>query len=217
MPNKSPGKKTAYGVYIIESLRSENFADGENLHDILGLVGIISVHQWADTVEDVERFIQDFKSSNFRYLHFSCHADETGLLINGEKLSNSLLELRLSGGLQNKRIFMAACRGGNRDLAEGLVGRCRAYSLIGTPVDLPFEKSVIFWPTFYHLMNEVDEKKMIREDIKIILKNCVELLHVPINYYSRIDASHIRRLKVRAGKPTNNTKLNFGPKKKEEQ
>lgn len=207
MSNKKHKVKTAHGVYIIESLRSENFFDGENLHEILNLFGMVSVHNWADTVEDVERFILDFKSNNFRYLHLSCHADQTGLIINGESFLNSRIENLLLGGLENKRVFISACRGGNRELGEALVGRCWAYSLIGTPIDLPFEKSVVFWPSFYHLMNEIDGSKMRREDIKVTLKSCVELFGVPINYYSRIDSGYIRRLKVRKGKPTNNMKL----------
>lgn len=104
---------------------------------------------------------------------------------------------------------MSACEGANRDLAERLISDGKGLSLIGTPIDLDFDKSALFWPSFYHVMNEVDKKKMRQADIREALKRCVELFSIPINYYSKIDndLTHIRRLKVRRGKSTDNRKL----------
>lgn len=201
--------KTNYGVYIIESLRSNDFVDGENLSAILELCKIDSIYNWADTIADFKRLIMDFKTSQFRYLHISCHASNTGITINGEELSNVDLQGILHEGLENKRVFMSACKGGNRDIASRIISICKVLSLIGTPIDLPFEKSVLFWPSFYHLMNEIDQNKMKRSDIKENLKKCVDLFGVPINYFSRINNSsmEIRRLKIRPNKPMDNRKL----------
>jgi hypothetical protein len=205
---KNKKQKTAYGVFIIESVKSTEFTDGENLHQILELCDIVSVYSWADTIEDLERHLADFKRSQFRYLHLSCHADNSGIFINEDKITNEDLANMLKGGLENKRVFMSACKGANRDLASRLISECRAYSLIGTPLDLPFTKSAVFWPSFYHVMNENDQGKMRRQDIKYSLKDCVDLFNIPINYYSRLsDSNYIRRLKIRAGRKTDNRKI----------
>jgi hypothetical protein len=207
---KKPIKKpTAYGVYIVESLRSEDFADGDVLHQILELSNITAVYEFADTVDDFKRLIQDFKTSQFRYLHLSCHANRLGIEINGEGISNKDLNDLLKGGLLNKRVFMSACKGANRDLGKKLILSCGANSLIGTPVDLYFDKAVLFWPSFYHIINELDQKRMKRIHLIKSLQQCVDLFNIPINYYSKIkkDKTAIRRLKIRSGKPAVDNRL----------
>jgi hypothetical protein len=199
---------TKYGVYIIEFLRADDYTDGENLHEILKLSLIPTKYNWVDTKEDFKKAIKEFNASKFRYLHISCHADETGFEINGEKISNSEFQSMTKKVLTNKRVFLSACKGANRDIASKIIISNKAYSLIGIPIDIYFDKSAIFWPTFYHLINEVDKKAMKRDLIIDIAKKCVNLLNVPINYYSRINNSstHIRRLKFRQGH-TDNLKI----------
>lgn len=206
---KSKSKKTAYGVYIVECLRAGDFNDGKVLHQILELMGMVSVYQNAKTIEDFRSFIEDFKTSQFRYLHISCHADKKGLEIDGEDFSNEALQDLLKGGLKNKRVFMSACQGANKDLASRLLVDCEAYSLIGTPVDLDFDKSVLFWPSFYHIINEYDQQKMKRDFLIETLQKCVDMFGVPINYYSKIKntTTHLRRLKVRRGVAIDNQKI----------
>lgn len=201
-------KKTVYGVYIIEALRADDYAIGENLRDILDLSNMVVLHQWADTKDDLHRHLKDFKRSKLRYLYITCHANSTGIFINSEHISNKELQA-LTGNIKDVRIFMSACQGANRDLANRLIGKCGGLSLIGTPIDLDFDKAAIFWPSFFHIMKELDEKKMSRKLISSTLKKLVDLFKVPINYYSKIkdEPKYFRRLSIRAGKPSKNTKL----------
>lgn len=199
-----------YGVYIIEFLRAaDEYFDGEALHDILQLSKIPSEYRWADTIEDFKRHLKDFNTSNFRYLHISCHADETGLEINGGEILNEEFQKLTKGYLTNKRLFLSACKGANKDLASRIIGGNNAWSVLGIPINLRFDKSALFWPTFYHLINEIDSKKMLRKDIVEIVKKCVDLLNVPVNYYSRIgeNTTHLRRLKIRQDTITDNRKI----------
>lgn len=200
--------KTVYGVFIIEFLRSENYADGSTLHEILELSKIPTKYEWADTIEDLKRCLKKFDKSGYRYLHISCHADKKGLEINGDEISNAQLQSLTQNILSNKRLFLSACKGGNKDLASRIIIENNAYSLIGVPNDLPFDKSALFWPSFYHLIDEADSGRMKREKIIDIIKKCVTHFNVPINYYSRIRNSktHIRRLEIRSQR-TDNRKI----------
>lgn len=192
-------KSSDYAVFIIESLRSDDDADGEVLNQILEMSGIDSDYHYADTVDDFKGFIEEFKSSGYRYLHLSCHADQKGIQVNGDDISNQALADLLTGALNGKRLFMSACKGANRDLANKVIRLCGANSLIGSPTNLRFDKSVLFWPSFYHIMYELDEKIMKRKYLVSSLQKCTDLFNVPINYYSKIKNApdSIRRLKIR--------------------
>jgi hypothetical protein len=211
----STKRSSDYAVYIIESLRSEDDADGEVLDQILEMSGITSSYHNADTIEDFRRFIEEFKSSGYRYLHLSCHADQKGIQINGEDISNQELADLLKGALTGKRLFMSACKGANRDLANKVITLCGSNSLIGSPINLRFDKSVLFWPSFYHIMNEMDEKIMKRKYLISSLQKCTDLFNVPINYYSKIknEPNSMRRLKVRPLKLPDDVRLTISKNK----
>ncbi len=200
---------TKYGVYIIESLRGDDYFDGETLHEILELSHIPSIYKWADSIDELKSHLNDFNKSNYRYLHLSCHADETGIEINGDSITNSELQIFTKNILRNKRLFLSACKGANRDLASKIIVTNQAYSLIATPVNLRFDKSVLFWPSFYHTINEIDSRKMRRQHIIDVLKKCVDLFKVPINYYSKIngDKNFLWRLKIRENQRIDNRKI----------
>lgn len=195
---------TKYGIFIIESLRSEDFFDGENLSDVLELSEIPRVYHWVDSVEDLKLKLEEFEVSQYRYLHLSCHADLDGIEINGEDISYDTLSSLLGKKIEGKRLFLSACKAGNIDFAARTISKNHAISMIGTPIDLTFKKSVLFWPVFYHVLHEIDEKKMSRENIISTLQKCVDLLGVPINYYSSISNSSqkMRRLRLRKNHKT---------------
>jgi hypothetical protein len=205
---KNESQKTIYGVYIIESLEEGDFKDGNNLHKILKISHIASVYKWAKSIEHFEELLKDFRKSNFRYLHLSCHANGSGIEVNGENISNQEFQIML-GDLNNKRIFISACKAANRELATLLICKSGALSLVGTPIDVDFDVAAILWPAFYYVMKGLDEKKMPNEHLKKTLKECVDLLKVPINSYSKIkdDQTHIRRFKIRAGLSMDNRLL----------
>ena len=190
---------TKYGIFIIESLRSDDFFDGENLSEILELSKIDRIYRWIDSIEDLKLKLEEFDQSQYRYLHLSCHADQHGIEINGDEISYDKLSGFLGNKLVNKRLFLSACKAGNMDFAARAIYNNNAISVIGTPIDLYFDKSVLFWPVFYHVLHEIDEKKMKRKDIITTLQKCVDLLGVPIDYYSFIRNIHnkMRRLRLR--------------------
>jgi hypothetical protein len=205
MSNFKTATRTQYGVYIIEFLRSDDYTDGDNLHEILKLSLIPTKYEWIETKDEFIHALKNFSKSKYRYLHISCHADETGLEINSDKITNLELQKMTKGKLDNKRLFLSACKGANRDLASRIISKNNAFSLVGIPTNLNFDKSALFWPSFYHLVNEIDANRMKRFQIIDVIKNLVELFNIPVDYYSKINNNpdFLRRLKIRIGKTEN--------------
>ncbi|MFZ1291904.1 MAG: hypothetical protein WAR79_17535 [Melioribacteraceae bacterium] len=203
-----------YGVFIIESLRSGDYFDGESMSQILELSSINNFYREVISKEDFIKAINEFKNSNFRYLHLSCHSDMEGIEINGENISNYELSILLKNKITRKLIFLSACQGSNRMMASALIIKCGGQSLIGTPVDLSFDKAALFWPSFYHVINNLDKTKMNKQNLDLVLKRCVDLFEIPINYYHGIKdyPDYLRRYKFRSNKRTSNNKISAAKK-----
>jgi len=201
-------KTTTYGVFIIESLRHDDYFDGENLDKILELSKIDSIYREVISKPDLKKALIEFKNSNYRYLYLSCHANSNGIEINGEDISNFEFQA-LIVTLEDRRLFMSVCKGGNRKIARLLINRSKILSLIGFPLDLDQDQAAIFWPAFFFVMKGIDGKKMDRKNITTTLKKLVDLFGVPINYYSKINTHPMlmRRLKIRQNKKTENTRI----------
>jgi len=191
-----------YGVFIVESLRGDDYFDGESLSEILELSRIPNIYNEVHSISEFRDAISKFKKSNFRYLHLSCHADMDGIQINGEDISNFELSKLFKNKIVKKRVFLSACKGGNRNLATVVISKCNGRSVIGTPIDLDFDKAALFWPSFYHVINNSDKDKMNKSNIKITLERCVDLFEIPINYYHSINGKHklLKRCKFRHNK-----------------
>ena len=197
-----------YGIFIVENLRGVDYFDGENLHDILNLSHIKNEYREVLDKDDFVKAISEFNLSNLRYLHLSCHADMNGIEINGEEITNFELSKIFKNKIKKRRIFLSACKGGNRNIATA-VQKCGGRSVIGTPIDLDFDKAALFWPAFYHVINCIDSSKMNKQSISNTLKKCVDLFEIPINYYHGISAEprYLRRYKFRHNMRTANNRI----------
>ena len=196
---------TKYGVFIIEFLREGDYTEGDNLNEILKLSRIPSKYKWVDTEEELRVALAKFNSSDYRYLYISCHADKDGFELNGNDISNFEFQQMTEKYLKNKRVFISACKGANRELASFLISENSANYIMGSPTDVDFDKAALFWPSFFHIINEIDTKKMRRMDIINVTKKLVDLFNIPINYYSKIKNENnlIRRVVFRPGKVDN--------------
>lgn len=203
-----------YGVFIIESLRTGDYLDGLTLGEVLDLSGIEVQYEHVQNEESLIEAFAKFKSTNFRYLHLSCHADSTGIEIGGIEITNERLSIIIGDALTKKRMFMSACQGSNIDIASKIISKNKAYSLIGTPEDLSFDKSVLFWPTFYHVINEIDNSKMGFVAIKGTLKKCVNLLNITIDFYSfiRMNKNKMKVIKIRKSSKTTTQRISLKQK-----
>lgn len=197
-----------YGVFIVESLRGGDYFDGENLSEILELSEIKNIYREVHDKEDFIKAIDEFKKSNLRYLHLSCHSDMDGIEINGEEISNSELAKLFRNKIKKRRIFLSACKGGNRNMAT-VIAKCGGQSTIGTPINLYFDKAALFWPSFYHVIYGVDDKRMNKRNLSSVLERCVDLFEIPINYYHSIndEPNFLRRYKFKHNRGNENSKI----------
>ena len=176
-----------YGIYIIESLKSDEPHDGAVLEDILNVCEMPCKHEAVDSIVEFETAINNFEQSNFRYLHLSCHANEKAIeLVNGGLVPYEQLSLLLKGKINCKRVFMSACKAGNLDLAQRLIIENDSYSVIGSPISKDFDDFLLFWASLYKLINRKEENidRMDKKTLIANIKKCSDLFSVPINYYS---------------------------------
>lgn len=193
-----------YGVFIIESLRPGDFLDGKTLGTILKLSKIPHIYRKPRSKYEFIKAIHKFKESDLRYLHISCHADMNGIELNGKDISNSELSKIFRNKIKKRRIFLSTCEGGNRNMATVVISECEGQSIIGTPIKLDFDKAALFWPPFYHVIHNIDAKRMKRDTLITALKKCVNLFEIPINYYHGINGKpkYLRRYKIKPNKKT---------------
>ena len=188
-----------YGVFIIESLDIDEYHDASMLYQILRLSNTKCEYRKVTCMRSFEQIISEFDDSNFRYLHLSCHGSQQGLQIGDEFIANYQIGSFLEGRIKNKRVFLSSCEAGNRSLASEIL-KHGGYSLIGSPVEIAFDKAALCWASFFHVIQKLDKNKMKRKNIKSALEAIVDLFNVPIDYYSFIAESRtnkLRRLQLR--------------------
>lgn len=201
----------------MESLKEDDYFDGDHLHEILKLSFVDSKYREVLSKQDFIDAVNEFHQSRFRYLHLSCHGDIYGIEINGEEISNYELGQIFKGKFMNKRLFLSTCRGSNRNMATAVIIHASGRSVIGTPIDLHFDKAALFWPAFYHVINRIDTQRMNKKSLEDALKRCVQLFETPINYYTRIEGDErlLKRLKIRYKTRTDNRKIRISKLSKE--
>ncbi len=181
--------KDKYGVFIIETLRLEDEKkrqDGLIIKDILDLCEIPNDYYYIRTSHELIELIKEFENSEFRYLHISCHADSSQLEFTFEALFFYEVAEIIKDSIKGKRVFISACEASNFNFAKSIVSNNGCLSLIGSPNKINFDKSAVFWSSFYHLMKENDERRMGQPEIKEVLQSLVNIHGMPINYYSFI-------------------------------
>ena len=163
----------------------------------------------VDSVKKLTQAVEDFRKSKLRYLYLSCHADTDGIAINGYDVSNAELAEIFKGNVKKKRLFLSACKAGNRNMATAFINKSGGQSIIGAPIDLYFDKAALFWPSFFHVINMAEQDKMNKQSLSKTLKQCVDLFEIPINYYHAINNQemYLRRYKFRHNKVTTNKKV----------
>ena len=69
-------------IFIIESLELENedqnLLEGHRLKEMLALSDKQCKYYYLRTEREFREILKEFKKSNFRYLHLSCHGDKRG-------------------------------------------------------------------------------------------------------------------------------------------
>ena len=189
-------------VFIIESLRfedekSESF-EGRFLSQILKMDEKKPLYYYIRTKAEFQAVMDLFAKSDYRYLHVSCHGNPTALCTTLDSISFKELSKLLNPYLKGKRVFVSACSAVNDDLAAAIIPSSGCYSVVGPVKAVYFGHAAIVWASFYHLMFELDHKKMRRREMLGTLKKLVKTFNVPLDYFSTSKLSKgYRRTKIR--------------------
>ena len=171
-----------YGVFIIESLTLEDEetgkTDGEILQTVLDICEIENRYFYIRTSHELEEIVKEFQKSEYRYLHLSCHASSEEIAFTFESLYFHEVADILNPYLAGKRIFLSACSAANIEFAKTLVSTSKSYSLIGSPEPIRFDKSAVFWSSYYHLMFNQNERRMGQPEMKRAIQKLVNLFEV---------------------------------------
>src|SRR3989304_10564053 len=176
-------------VFIIESLRfndeEKGFFEGRILSDILRLNGKKSKYYYIRTRAELEKVVDIFRKTTYRYLHISCHGNRGAMFTTLDEIPFSELGSILNSCLRDRRLFFSACELVNKKLAREILPKSGAFSIIGPSSSVRFSDAAILWASFYHLMFKSNEQAMKRKDLLRNLKKLTRLFGVTLNYYSK--------------------------------
>jgi hypothetical protein len=187
--------KTLPDVFIIESLdrddeKSDRF-EGRRIQQMLSLSGKTCDYVYIRTKRELAKVMSDFKRSNFRYLHISCHGNRDGLATTYDRLSLATIAELLNPHLANRRVFISACSATTMSLAQHLLKRTKCLSVMGPSCDVKFQDAAILWTTFYHLMFKEYDQGMKGEAMRRHGGSVARLFGVPLKVFVKDDGNVI--------------------------
>ncbi|OXE35843.1 MAG: hypothetical protein CGW95_11455 [Phenylobacterium zucineum] len=175
-------------IFIVESLNFDDEAadrrEGEILSRMLKLIGKENTtYYYIRTKRELKEIIKKFDESNFRYLHFSCHADKNGMATTLDHVSYEELGKMLEPCMLGRRVFVSGCEMATPKLAGVLLKNTGCISLLGPAKKINFADAAAFWLAFYHLMFKKNKKSMKHRHVKLSTTELSMLLRKRFNYY----------------------------------
>ena len=133
--NTNSGKPaTIKGLFIIESLDFEdekNRREGKILQQILRLSGEKVRYIYIRTAQELPFALEEFRRSNYRYLHISCHGSKNIVALTLDQLTFEDFAAKVCPYLDHRRLFFSACSVVNEDLARAIIPESGCYSIVG--------------------------------------------------------------------------------------
>jgi hypothetical protein len=175
-------------VFIIESLgladeKADRF-EGGLLSKMLQLSGSHPEYMYLRTKRELQKALQLFADSRFRYLHISCHGRKNGLDLTLDSLKFKELSKLLKPVLSRKRVFFSSCSVMNEQCAGALFPGSGCLSLIGPSKAIYFDRAAIFWSAFYHLMLRDEARSMKGNHLQQATSVLQQLFGVHMRYFS---------------------------------
>lgn len=186
------GIETNVAVFIVESLGLEDererlHQEGRVLKSMLRLSNVPSKYWYIRTELELKAVLQEFSKSSMRYLHLSCHANDSLLQLTLEGVRFARFGELIRPHLDGRRLFLSACEAANDDLAQYVIPNSGCNSVIGPTDKIRFDDAAIFWASFYHLVFRENRDAMQKRDIKAVLPKACEMFSVRMRYFSKSD------------------------------
>lgn len=187
-----PEENTVRGLFIIESLdRTDEKArrEGVIIHRILRLSGSLPVkYIYIRTEQELSMALEEFKKSNYRYLHISCHGSNNSIALTLDQLLFEDFVPIMAPYLKGRRLFFSACSVVNPSLAELLMTQSQCNSIVGPSRKVKFDDALIMWASFYHLaFRDENELKLLGGKIRWALRRLKRSFGEEFHYYRRIE------------------------------
>ena len=180
-------KNTKPYVFIIESLDAEDEKnkrrEGRILSEMLRLSGKESQYFYIRTKKEIEWALKLFMESNYRYLHISCHANQSVMATTIDTIKLESLGSIMGPYLNGKRLFISACSMASPTLANSISPDSGCLSIPGPKTDIGFHDAAIFWAAFYYKMFRIEKKSMKSKDLIKTAQELSNLFGVSLNCY----------------------------------
>lgn len=175
------------GVFIIESLDLEDeekgLFEGKILMDMLKMLDVEVKYTYIRTKSELKVMIKKFEESNYKYLHLSCHGNDTGIAMTLNRFSFPFSEFnemfKYFG--KNKRLFLSSCSVMNGDSIINEMLDTQFLSITGPLNDINFNNALIFWASFYHLMFKKDQSFMDNSDMRNTINELATIFGVEMS------------------------------------
>lgn len=140
-------------LFIIESFSPSSilYHEGWEIASALRKMGKNPIYMNVGTVEELKRALQMFKTSRYRFIHFSCHGSDHSLTLSksGELPYKSFAQISAKC-FNLKRVFFSSCRLGNKNFSEEIAMQNLGVQSIIAPIgDISSIVSIHFWCSFY--------------------------------------------------------------------
>lgn len=149
-------------------------------------------YKYIRTSRELEVMVERFRSkSRFRYLHMSCHGNdsELGLTLDTVPFDDLVQKFGL---IEKRRLFVSACPVCNDRLAYSLAPT-DLLSLIGPSEDVEFDDAAIFYAAFYHMIFNADKDHMKNHQVELALDKLTGLLGIGVNAFFRKQSGTYRK------------------------
>lgn len=196
-------------VFIIESLGYEDEKqkkfEGKIIQNILNLPSngktIETEYIYIRTIDELKFALKEFRKSNYRYLHISCHGNEYGISTTLNRIDFSKFGEIINQYINGVRLFFSSCSVADYFLARSIYSpkmqinknlskithkESKCISVIGPKNDIGFRDAAIAWVAFYHLMFKKDSSRMKNEIIKKYLNQINHLFDTSLKFYDKL-------------------------------
>jgi hypothetical protein len=183
-------------VFIIESLTRKNEKDklmeGGIIKNVMNYYKKNTLYHYIRTKKELINILNEFVQSNYKYLHFSCHASKSNISLTYDEIPYSDFTTILGSKVKGKRLFFSSCLIANDNFANEMFSKTNCLSIAGFSESIYFQYSAIIWTSFYTLMFDLNEDRMPKDGILHNLQKLSDAYLMDINYYQRKDAIEMK-------------------------
>lgn len=179
---------TVAGIFIIESLdfreEANDMNEGKTLARHLELANLPYKYVYLRTKQELAKVLDQYVKSRYRYLHVSCHGNESQLALTLDELDFNEMSRLFGPVLGRRRLFLSTCHAANHELATAVFKAAPdCFSVTGPADEIGFADATILWASFYHLMLSKERTRMKHTDIRATLRSLSNLFQVPLNLF----------------------------------